>query len=269
MNDLNLAELKKFIEDNIWPRFHAKKLEKVSALTLDDIIKRKNPYLFKAKNSQSPSDFIKSVLEATISSGEETTFGNFMEEVALFVCQKVHGGRKSGIKGIDLEFEIGEKKYIVSIKSGPNWGNAGQIRQMLANFKTAQKILQTSGGNRETSFIFIEGCCYGSDRNSNKGTHYKYCGQEFWSLISGGNETLYKDIIEPLGHKAKEQNDKISQAVDEKLNVLTKDFITRFCNENGAIDWSKLIEFNSGKKAAKELVAVAKKSPAKRKSNKK
>lgn len=269
MNKLNLSDVNKFIEDNIWPRFHAKKLEKVSDVTLNHIIKRKNPYLFKAKNSQSASDFIKSVLEATISSGEETTFGNFMEEVALFVCEKVHSGRKSGIKGIDLEFEIGEKKYIVSVKSGPNWGNAGQIRQMLANFKTAQKTLQTSGGNRETSFIFIEGCCYGSEGNSNKGTHYKYCGQEFWSLISGGSESLYKDIIEPLGHKAKEQNDKISQAVDEKLNVLTKDFVTRFCDQNGAIDWLNLIEFNSGKKAEKAVVVPTDKAPTKRKSAKK
>jgi hypothetical protein len=261
MNELILAEVKDFIENNIWPRFHAKKLEKVSAVTLDDIIKRKNPYLFKAKSSHSASDFISSVLEATISSGEETTFGNFMEEIALYVCQCVYSGRKSGIKGIDLEFENDVNKYIVSVKSGPNWGNSGQIRQMLANFKTAQKTLQTSGGHRDTSFIFIEGCCYGTDANSNKGTHYKLCGQEFWSLISGGSETLYKDIIEPLGHKAKEQNDKITEVANQKLNNLTKDFVTRFCDDNGAINWNALIEFNSGKKFPKERVAITSSTP--------
>ena len=253
MNDLDLNKVKLFIEENIWPRFHEKKLEKIDALTLNGIIKRKNPYLFKAKNSQSASAFIGSVLDASLSSGEETTFGNFMEEIALHVCEQVHGGSKSGIAGIDLEYGSEGKKYIVSIKSGPNWGNAGQIKQMLTNFKTAQKTLQTSGGNRETAFIFIEGCCYGMDANPNKGTHYKYCGQDFWKAISG-SDSLYKDIIEPIGHKAKEQNEKIQAAAAAKLNILTAQFVENFCDSEGVIDWNKLIEFNSGKKPVKEKV---------------
>lgn len=50
---------------------------------LDDIIKRKNPYLFKAKDSPGAHDFITAVLDATVSSDEESTFGNFMERVAI------------------------------------------------------------------------------------------------------------------------------------------------------------------------------------------
>ncbi|PUE55207.1 PmeII family type II restriction endonuclease [Limnohabitans parvus] len=248
MNKLNLVDVEDFIKKSIWSRFHEKKLQKVSTITLNDVIKRKNPYLFKAKNSKSANDFISAVLSAAISSGEETTFGNFMEEIALFVCEKVYSGRKSGIKGIDLEFESNNNKYIVSIKSGPNWGNSGQIRQMLTNFRTAQKTLQTSGGHRSSNFIFIEGCCYGTDSTPNKGTHQKLCGQEFWSFISGESENLYKDLIEPFGHEAKIQNDKIIDAYNAKLNILTKDFVARFCNSDGEINWNELVEFNSGRK---------------------
>jgi len=251
MSKIKIDEIKQYIQENIWTNFHSKKLEKINGIKLDDIIKRKNPYLFKAKNSISVSDYIKSVLDATLSSGEETTFGNFMEQIALYVCEKAYNGRKSGIKGIDLEFESENIKYIASIKSGPNWGNSGQIRQMLANFKTAQKTLQTSGGSKQTAFVFIEGCCYGSETNSNKGTHYKYCGQEFWSLISGGSETLYKDLIVPFGHEAKQHNEKIAIASAQKLNTLTAEFVTRFCSDAGAIDWENLIQYNSGKKAPK------------------
>lgn len=75
MNNLNLPELTSYIEATIWPRFHQKKLEKIEAITLNDIIKRKNPYLFKAKNMLSASEFVKSVLDATLSSGEETNNG--------------------------------------------------------------------------------------------------------------------------------------------------------------------------------------------------
>jgi len=265
MSELNLSGVSNYIEENIWTSFHAKKLAKIQDITLNDIIKRKNPYLFKAKNSQSASEFIKSVLDASLSSGEETTFGNFMEQIALFVCQQVYDGRKSGIKGVDLEFELDNVKHIVSIKSGPNWGNAGQIAQMLANFKTAQKTLQTSGGSKEFAFKFVEGCCYGTDANPNKGTHYKLCGQDFWKLISGGSETLYKDLIVPLGHKAKEQNDKIQEASAQKLNTLTAEFVKNFCDDMGAINWDALIEHNSGRKIPKvKIVTTPKRARSKK-----
>jgi hypothetical protein len=94
--------------------------------------------------------------------------------------------------------------------------------------------------------ICVEGCCYGVDNMPNKGTHYKLCGQRFWELISGGNETLYRDIIEPLGHLAKERNDEINLLCSEKLNIFTAAFVDRFCDE-GIINWDRLIRFNSGK----------------------
>jgi len=136
LTPLNLDDVATYIHENIGPQFHAKKTAKIKALSLDDVIKRKNPYLFRAKGSNSAHDFILSVLDATVSSGEETTFGNFLENVAIFVCEKVYGGRKSGVLGIDLEFEDGDKKYLVSIKSGPSWGNHGQIKNLVNNFNT-------------------------------------------------------------------------------------------------------------------------------------
>ncbi|MBF0338373.1 MAG: hypothetical protein HQL05_11130, partial [Nitrospirae bacterium] len=99
MMPLNLSDVIEYINTNIGPQFHAKKISKIKELTLDDVIKRKNPYLFRAKGSNSAHDFIKSVLDATVSSGEETTFGNFLENIAIFVCEKVYGGRKSGTAG--------------------------------------------------------------------------------------------------------------------------------------------------------------------------
>ena len=245
MNELILDDVTQFIQENIGPKFHSKKLEKITRITLSDVIKRKNPYLFKAKNTISANDFIKSVLDATVSSGEETTFGNFLEEVAIFVCEKVHGGRKSGIKGLDLEFEDGNNKYLLSIKSGPNWGNSSQLRQLVSNFNTAKRTLQTSGGHANTNFVCVEACCYGSDAMPNKGTHLKLCGQDFWKLISGGSESLYQDIIKPLGHKAQEQNDTIALMATQKLNTFTQEFVTRFCDD-GIINWERLVKLNSG-----------------------
>lgn len=246
MTPLNLTDVVDYIHTNIGPQFHVKKTAKIKSLSLDDVIKRKNPYLFRAKGNNSAHDFIKSVLDATVSSGEETTFGNFLENVAIFVCEKVYGGRKSGIVGLDLEFEDGDKKYLVSIKSGPNWGNSGQIKNLINNFNAAKKTLSTSGGAVGMNIFCVEACCYGVDNAPDKGTHYKLCGQRFWELISGGDEALYRDIIAPLGHLAKERNDEIDLLCSEKLNVFTAAFVDRFC-DNGMINWDRLIRFNSGK----------------------
>jgi hypothetical protein len=186
------------------------------------------------------------LLNAYISSSEETMFGDWLEGLAIFINEKVYGGRKSGIKGIDLEFDKYGKRYIVSIKSGPNWGNSSQIKKMESDFTTAKKTLRTS--NSQMQIVCINGYCYGKDNNPDKGSYYKYCGQAFWEFI-GGNEYMYIDIIEPLGHKAKERNENYLEEHSKLINRFTKEFIELFCDNNGKIDWNKLVKFNSGKKA--------------------
>jgi hypothetical protein len=66
-------------------------------------------------------------------------FGDFLEQLAIFVNKKVYGGVKSSAEGIDLEFEKDNIKYIVTIKSGPNWGNSGQISKMKQKLQTSKK----------------------------------------------------------------------------------------------------------------------------------
>ena len=154
-------------------------------------------------------------------------------------------GRKSGIPGIDFEFDKDGIRYIVTIKSGPNWGNSSQIAKMIADFKTAQKTLRTS--NSKLNIAAVNGCCYGRDNNPDKGDYFKYCGQKFWEFISGDTE-LYTKIIEPLGHKAKERNDDFIQSYSQMINKFTKEFADTFCLDNGSIDWDKLVRFNSATK---------------------
>ena len=160
----------------------------------------------------------------------------------IFINSKVYDGKKSGITGIDLEFDKDNIRYIVTIKSGPNWGNSSQIAKIIADFKTAKKALRTS--NSQLNVVAVNGCCYGRDNNSDKGDYYKFCGQKFWEFISGDNE-LYTKIIEPLGHKARERNDEFVESYAQTINKFTKEFADTFCLDNGAIDWNKLVRFNS------------------------
>ncbi|MEI6428440.1 MAG: PmeII family type II restriction endonuclease [Pseudanabaena sp. ELA607] len=238
---LDLNDIATYIEQNI-DKFHRKRLEKLKNLNFKAILKRKNPYLYKAKNILTAQDLIKSLLDAFLQSQEETLFGDFMEDVAIFICQQVFNGCKSRrLEGIDLEFVKDNVFYIVEIKSGPNWGNSSQIKKMKDNFENAKSVLASENPNMP--IVAINGCCYGIDKNPNKDTYLKYCGQEFWQFISN-NQNLYIDIIEPLGYKAREKNTEFLMAYAQVINNFTLQFAQEFC-EDGVINWQKIVEFNS------------------------
>ncbi len=110
------------------------------------ILKQKNPYLFRAKNVLTAQDLIKGFLDAFLQSQEETLFGDFIEDLAIFVCNKVYGAKKSELTGIDLEFEKDGVIYVVEIKAGWNWGNSSQIRQLNINFENAKKFMRVKTG---------------------------------------------------------------------------------------------------------------------------
>jgi hypothetical protein len=244
MQKLNLKELFQFVEQNIGT-FHQKRIQSLDTLKLSQVLKRKNPYLFKAKYVLTAEQIIRGIVDAHISSNEETIFGDWLEGLAIFINGKVYNGKKSGITGIDLEFDNKGIRYIITIKSGPNWGNSSQVAKMISDFKTAKKALRTS--NSQLTITAINGCCYGRDNHSDKGDYYKYCGQRFWEFISG-NKNLYTEIIEPLGHKAKEKNDDFIKSYSQMINKFTKEFTNEYCDHNGNIDWTKLVEFNSAMK---------------------
>lgn len=250
MSKINSNLISDFIINNVSENYHNKKENKIDSLKLTDITKRKNPYLFRAKGTLAASDLIKFIMEATVSSGEETIFGNFMECIAIYTCNLAFNGRKSSSTGIDLEFEKEKTKYLVSIKSGPNWGNSSQIKKLKDNFLKAKRILNTSGGIPSENVVCIEGCCYGTESKIDKGTHIKLCGQDFWTLISDGNTNLYKDIIQPFGEHAYERNENLQDKINKKLNTFTGEFIEKYCFKDGSIDWIKLIEDNSGSRSS-------------------
>ncbi len=243
MKKIRLSQVNNYVEENIGT-FHQKRISSLDSLKLSEVLSRKNPYLFKAKYVLTAEKIIRSLVDAHISSNEETIFGDWLEGLAIFINGNIYRGWKSGITGIDLEFDKGGKRYIVNIKSGPNWGNHSQIVKMLADFNSARRSLLTS--NSRLNVIAVNGCCYGRDNKPLKTeNYYKLCGQKFWEFISG-DKNLYIDIIEPLGHKAKEKNDDFVKSYSQMINKFTKQFANEFCNENGSIDWEKLVKFNSG-----------------------
>ncbi len=244
MKNISIQDVTQYVEDNIGT-FHQKRLESLNNLKLKRVLKKKNPYLFRTKYLLTAESIVRKVADAYISSSEETILGDWLEGLAIFINENEYGGWKSGIPGIDLEFNENNVRYIVTIKSGPNWANSGQLSKMKTDFTKAKQTLRTS--NSGLHIIAVNGCCYGQQRNTDKGEYYKYCGQDFWEFISGDPD-LYKDIIEPLGHKAKEHNDDFMQSYSKMINKFTKEFSDNFCMSDGSINWENLVAFNSAAK---------------------
>lgn len=247
MEKLSLTDVQQYVEEKIGI-FHQKRIEGLNALKLQTVLKKKNPYLFRAKSLLTAEQIVRGLTDAFISSNEETVFGDWLEGLAIFINKKVFGGQKSGVSGIDLEFERDGVRYLVNIKSGPNWGNKSQVDKMLIDFVDAKKTLSTSGS--KIHVVFVNGCCYGRDDNPHKfpkkgPDYFKYCGQRFWEFISG-DPNLYTELIEPLGYQAKEKNDEFAQSYAQVINKFTREFANEFCTKAGDIDWEKLVRFNSG-----------------------
>ncbi len=241
MRPITQQQITDYVEANIQV-FHQRRLDNLQRLKMLNVVKQKNPYLFKAKNINTAQDFVKTILDARLSSQEETIFGGFLEGLAIFICSEVYGGQKSSAEGIDLEFEKDNIKYLVSIKSGPNWGNSSQVKKLRDNFRQAKRILGTNRSS--TNVVAVNGCCYGKDGTPDKGDYLKLCGQQFWEFILG-DDNLYTDIIEPLGHRAKEKNEQFSEAYGKVINKFTAEFIRKFCDAEGNMLWEEIVKFNS------------------------
>jgi hypothetical protein len=240
MGAIKISDVSQYIE-NKSINFNNIRLRHLKKFDLNDALLRIDPYLLGVQNILLTGDFVKALLDAYLSSQEETIFGNFLEGLAIFINEKAYRGWKSSSQGIDLEFNKDNIRYLVAIKSGPNWGNSSQIRKMQEDFRKAKQTMRT--GNSKVNIIAVNGCCYGRNVKTDKGDYYKYCGQKFWEFISGSPD-VYLKIIKPLGYTAREKNAQFHKAYAQIINRFTQEFSKTFV-KNGEIDWETIVKFNS------------------------
>ncbi len=241
MKPLDLDRVCEYVNENITD-FHQRRLQSIETLNLDKLL-RKNPYLFRAKDIHTAPELINGLLEAFLSSSEEKLFGDFLEGLAVFVAELTCAGHKSTASGVDLEFFNQGTHYVVSIKSGTNWGNSSQHKKLEQDLKNA--VARLKQAKRSPNVQAVLGICYGKTRTSYLRGYLKVVGQNFWYFISE-NPDLYTEIIEPIGYRAKEHNERFEQEKRKAVNRLTGQFIERFCTTDYEIDWPRLVEFNSG-----------------------
>ncbi|MGH9966766.1 MAG: PmeII family type II restriction endonuclease [Pyrinomonadaceae bacterium] len=178
-------QIEEFVHDNI-DTFHEKRIENIKSLKLNQVLKNKNPYLFRAKNLTRADELMSALLDARLSSSEEGSFGGFLEELAIYVADISVEGKKSGIEGIDIELTRDKIRYLIAVKSGKNWGNASSVAKQRENFRRAVKVLKQSKYVGEIQPTL--GICYGKFKTAYTGQFLHIGGQSFWHLISGDRD---------------------------------------------------------------------------------
>lgn len=221
--------------------FYRRRTEKISKLKLTQILLRKNPYLYKAIGVRKAQEIVEGILQAYLSSSDETFFGDvFFEPIARIVSD----GTVSPSEGVDIAVETDNRYIAIAVKSGPNPYNASQVKRQSEEFASLwRRVIKL-----RKQFDSVLGHCYGKKETlPNSRQNYRdVSGQRFWQELTGDSDFYLKlvrlmdsDVIE--GHRNEYQRD-----YDNALNRYVREFTIEFCDENGVVDWEKLVRFNSG-----------------------
>jgi hypothetical protein len=156
-------------------------------------------------------DLVDKILFRHKEKSEETIRGTLIECIAIQINNKVQGGFKS--KEIDVDLEVPTTNSYYGLKNSPNWGNANQQRA----------VSQTNQKMRDLGKIFAVLCSYGRSIKRKVDKYKQYGGQESWSIISNGDETMYKKV-----HTAINNNKVAYRQFIENIYI---------CDRQRAIDW--------------------------------
>lgn len=229
--------------------FYRRRIQSLSNLKLKKVLKNKNPYLYKARGTQSANEVVEGLLSDHLSSSDEGMFGDaFFEPLALEMA-KLIGGTVAPSEGVDISIETISSYKAIALKSGPNIFNASQAKKQNQEFMSLRSRL----AKLKKDFDAVLGHAYGTKQTPASETKiYRSCsGQALWEEITGDAE-FYKKIIRLMNdndisrHRAEFESE-----YEKAVNRYLGEFIPEFCNSNGSIAWEKLLEYNSGKKATK------------------
>lgn len=223
-------------------RFYERRLLGLEKLSLQKILSKKNPYLYRALGVEKASEIVEQIMVAYLTSSDETIFGNcFFEPIARIAA----GGKVADGEGVDFVVESKNRILAVAVKSGPNWGNADQHKRQSTNFDAVRKRLYKMA----KQFDPLCGQAYGkqSSEPTDRARYRRRSGQAFWEEITDDPD-FYLKLIRLMKDVPAKNRPKYRPLWDQAVNRFTAEFIRDFCDAKGKIDWERLVAFASAKK---------------------
>ena len=235
---LDSNNLEKLISECL-NNFYQSRLQRLDGLKLKTVLRRKNPYLFKALNTEKASEIIEQILFAYISSSDETIFGDkFCEPIA----KQVSGGTVSPSEGVDVAVETDDRYSAYAVKSGPNPFNSSAKKRQSDEFAALRSRLLKIRKQFDPVLAYSYGRTI-KEPGKNK-IYREVAGQAFWQELTG-DPNFYIKLITLMGDVPRKHIEKYRPQLDAAINRFTLEFTRDFCFDSGQINWQKLVEFVS------------------------
>lgn len=226
---------------------YERRFAQLSALTLTKLM-NKNPYLYRAVGIQRPVDLLDGLVDARISSSDETIFGNeFFEPLALWAAGAAQlPGRNVSVgagAGQDISIESPTEYFAISVKSGKNIFNSQSDKGQKTEFDQLEARLK----KLKKAFHKIVGFGYGRHAKP-KGEKpiLKKAGQDFWELLTGESD-FYIRISDAISKPAAIHKAAFDEALLKKHSELLRQFMIDFVDRDGTVRWNSVVEFNSAR----------------------
>jgi hypothetical protein len=230
--------------------FFQSRRAKLGELRLVDILRRKNPYLYRARGVSSAAEIVREILEAFVTSSDEGVFGNvFFEPLAKWAAEEAARGSVgtvvsvSGAQGVDVTIEDAVCYAAIAVKSGIHVFNAQSRRRQAQDFEALRSRMAKLGKR----FDAIVGYSYGRKRpRADSETAVKeLAGQAFWRMLTGEDD-FYTRFMQAMKELPRRHAPLFQEEFAKAENRLVREFLFHFSGPDGGIDWMKLAEFNSG-----------------------
>lgn len=248
-NIMNQSELEDLIRRSL-DEFYKRRIKKLSELKLSNVLRKKNPYLFRAIGIEDPVEVVEVLLQAYMSSSDETIFGDAFFEPIAKLCS---GGIVSPSEGVDIAIETDAVYKAIAVKSGPNIFNSSQAKRQDQEFKSLRSRLL----KLHKQFDALLGHGYGrkySDPTDNRVYRIR-SGQAFWEELTGDPE-FYLRLIHLMRDHPKQHRVEFQEAWIAARSRFINDILRNFGTPKSTIDWDRLLRYNSGKENIRWITKV-------------
>ena len=208
-------------------------IEKLSNLKMREIVRRKNPYLYRASGVSTCEELVNRAFTEYTSTLGENYFGSFFESVARIIS----GGVKPASGGeIDLDVRRDNDAYLYTIKSGPGGYNSSIEAKARLDLGHAEQRLRQ---DRVTTYKKMA-YAYGRRKTSFKDGIEKLASKDFWHELSG-DEEFYLKLLDVCA----ELTPLFEADTNAPYQMLLNEAHELFC-EGDSIRWDKVIRIVSG-----------------------
>ncbi len=223
------ARLVRAFEDTFARPFAAK----LKSLRLRDILRNKNPYLYRASGIESCEDLVRRALQDYVSASAEGYFGPFFEAVARIMSR---GVKPAGGGEVDLDIRDGDVAHLYVIKSGAKGFNSSSYRTAKNDLDSAERRLRQDRVRVIKKIAFA----YGRRKGAFKEGVEHLASKDFWAEVTGDRD-FYKKLLDVCAALAPLYTADMQAPFEDLL----REAEASFC-EDGKVAWNKILKLVSG-----------------------